>query len=109
MDLESILEDLRQFRDKRDWLKFHTPKNLAISIAIEACELLELFQWTRDLEEEKNVLEKKSSEIADEVADIFIYLLFLCDIAGLDLEKAVREKIARNEERFSAEVSFEKR
>ncbi|MEM2895925.1 MAG: MazG nucleotide pyrophosphohydrolase domain-containing protein, partial [Archaeoglobaceae archaeon] len=46
---------------------------------------------------------------ASEVADIFIYLLFLCDIAGLDLEKAVREKMAKNEERFSAEVSFEKR
>ncbi len=101
MDLKGILGSLRQFRDKRDWLKFHTPKNLAISIGIEACELLELFQWTRSLEEEKNVLESKKSEIAEEVVDIFIYLLFLCDIAGLDLEKAVREKMAKNESRFS--------
>lgn len=100
MDLEGILRNLRQFRDKRDWLKFHTPKNLAISISIEASELLELFQWTRSLEEEKEVLFSRKSEIAEEVADIFIYLLFLCEIANLDLEKAVKDKMAKNESRF---------
>ncbi|MEM0202971.1 MAG: nucleotide pyrophosphohydrolase [Archaeoglobaceae archaeon] len=100
MDLEGILNTLRDFRDKRDWLKFHTPKNLATSIVIEACELLELFQWTRSLEEEKEVLESRRQEIAEEVADIFIYLLFFCDIANLDLERAVKEKMLKNESRF---------
>lgn len=100
MDLDGILRSLRDFRDKRDWLKFHTPKNLATSIAIEACELLEIFQWTRSLEEEREILEKRKQEIAEEIADIFIYLLFLCDIANLDLEKVVKEKMAKNEDRF---------
>lgn len=101
MDLEGILQSLRNFRDKRGWISFHTPKNLAISIAIETSELLELFQWTRNLEEERRVLEDRKQELAEEIADIFIYLLFLCDIAKLDLEKVVKEKIARNEVRFS--------
>ncbi|MDI9646718.1 MAG: nucleotide pyrophosphohydrolase [Archaeoglobales archaeon] len=79
MDLESILEDLRQFRDKRDWPKFHTPKNLAISIAIEACELLELFQWTRDFEEEKNVLENKRLKSKKKLR-IFSFICFFCAI-----------------------------
>lgn len=100
MDLDGILKSLRDFRDKRDWLKFHTPKNLATSILIEACELLEIFQWTRSVEEEKEILENKRQEIAEEVADVFIYLLFLCDVANLDLEKAVKEKMAKNEGRF---------
>ncbi|MFN3384529.1 MAG: nucleotide pyrophosphohydrolase [Archaeoglobaceae archaeon] len=100
MDLDGILRSLRDFRDRRGWLKFHTPKNLASSIVIEACELLELFQWTRSLEEEKEILESKRQEIAEEVADIFIYLLFLCDVANFDLEKVVKEKMAKNENRF---------
>lgn len=100
MVFDEILESLRNFRDRRDWLRYHTPKNLAISIAIEASELLELFQWTTDAEGERKILEDKRRELADEIADIVIYVLYLCDIANLDLEKALREKIEKNELRF---------
>ncbi|MDK2795565.1 MAG: hypothetical protein PWQ22_1116 [Archaeoglobaceae archaeon] len=103
MVFDDILELLRNFRDRRDWLRYHTPKNLALSIAIEASELLELFQWTTNADEERKVLDKKKKEIEEEIADIAIYLLYFCDVAGLDLEKAIREKIAKNENRFPLE------
>jgi dCTP diphosphatase len=103
MELEEILKSLRDFRDRRNWARYHTLKNLALSITIESTELLELFQWTTDAEEEIRVLDEKRKEIAEEIADILIYVLYFCDVAGIDLEKALREKIARNEVRFPLE------
>jgi len=103
MELEDVIKSLRDFRDRRNWLRYHTPKNLALSIIIESTELLELFQWTTNAEEEIRVLDEKRGEIAEEIADILIYLLYFCDVAGIDLEKALREKIARNEMRFPLE------
>jgi len=103
MELEDVIKSLRDFRDQRSWLRYHTPKNLAMSIAIETSELLELFQWTTNAEEEIRALNEKREKIAEEIADILIYLLYFCDVAGIDLEKALREKIARNEMRFPLE------
>ncbi len=100
-NLENLLERLRKFRDERDWRKYHKLKNLAISISIEAAELLEHFQWVDEIE-----LEKKREEIEEEVADVFIYLLFFCDVAGIDLIKATEKKMNKNELKYPAKKDW---
>jgi len=99
MSLQKIMRELSRFRDERDWRKFHTPKNLAISISIEAGELLEIFQWVDDRESFR-VLEKNKDRIADEIADIMIYCLYLSEISKLNPEKIIMDKIERNRHRF---------
>jgi len=93
-----------KFRDEREWLKYHTPKNLAESIAIEAAELLEVFQWkTEDecLEYAKN--EEGKRRVAEELADIVIYALSLADVLEIDLGLAVLEKLEENERKYPVE------
>ena len=94
MELKELQERVIRFRDARDWRKFHTPKNLAISIALEAAELLEFFQW-----DEGNVEDNREA-ISHEVADILIYLLIFASECGIDLEKSVLEKLRINEDRY---------
>jgi dCTP diphosphatase len=92
-----LLERLREFRDARDWEQFHAPKNLAISIAVEAAELLEIFQWSK---EDASLPADKVSEAANEASDIFIYLLYFCDSMGIDLQVCTSAKIRANENRY---------
>lgn len=101
--MEELLEALRKFRDERDWAKFHTPKDLAVSISIEAGELLEIFQWRND---GHNVNDLNIERIADEASDVLIYALLLFDRLGLDPRREVLAKIALNAERFPIEKSF---
>lgn len=101
--MEPLLRRLRQFRDERDWSQFHTPKDLAVSVSIEAGELLELFQWRA---ESAPVEEDVKAAVADEAADVLLYLLMLCDRLEIDLEQAAHEKISRNERRYPIESSF---
>ncbi|MEP2706250.1 MAG: nucleotide pyrophosphohydrolase [Roseibium sp.] len=100
--MENLTNKLRQFRDERNWQKFHTPKDLAISVSVEAAELLELFQWrdSSDL-----VDEELAGNARSEVADVFLYLLMFCDALGIDLEAAAEEKIEKNRRRFPVESS----
>ncbi|MEF8832835.1 MAG: nucleotide pyrophosphohydrolase [Candidatus Thermoplasmatota archaeon] len=93
-----LMEEVREFRDKRDWKKYHTPKNLALSISVESAELLELFQWKQD--SLKNI---EKEELKDEMADIMIYLLALSEISEVKLSKAVQEKLEKNREKFPPE------
>ncbi len=86
-----------RFRDAREWGKYHTPKNLAASIAVEAAELLEIFQWSEDGYE---VVEAKKEKIAEEVADVFIYLLLICHECGIDLIEAFNRKMEINESKY---------
>lgn len=92
--MESLMKLLLEFRDNRDWAQFHSPKNLAISIAVEVGELLEHFQWT---EEGDAVFEK---EVSEEIADVFIYLLLLSNELGIDLLEAARKKVKDNESKY---------
>ncbi|MGG2035141.1 nucleotide pyrophosphohydrolase [Pseudomonas aeruginosa] len=101
MDLKLIQERIRQFRDERDWMQFHNPKNLAISISLEASELLEHFQWKTMEESEAYVVQAKE-EIADEVADVAAYLIELADNLGIDLQEAILNKLAKNEAKYPA-------
>lgn len=93
--MEEVLDEIRRFRDERDWKQFHNPKDLAISISIEAAELLEEFQWKSQHEVEAHVVQKKE-QISDEVADVAIYLFELADILGIDVKEAIRAKLKKN-------------
>lgn len=89
----------RQFRDERDWSQFHNPKDLAASIAIEAGELLETFQWSAaDLQ-----CEERRAETVDELADVLLYCVYLADSLGVDAPTIMAEKIARNQARYPVE------
>ena len=96
------LRDLvAQFVAARDWQSFHSPKNLAMSIAIEAAEIMEHFQWYTTEESTRRMDDADlRAEMADEVADVIIYCLSLANSTGIDISQAIRTKIARNEGRF---------
>jgi hypothetical protein len=90
IDSEKINQLLRNFAKERDWDKFHTPKNIASSIVVEASELLELFQWSRGQEGWHELHDPKiRSRAEEELADVMIYILRFADLAGIDLNKAM--------------------
>jgi len=103
-DLDKIIKDINQFRVDRDWKQFHNPKNLAISLSLEASEVLEHFQW-KTLEESKNLSSEKKSQLKQEVADVAIYLLYLCDELDINLIESIKEKLIINEGKYSIEKS----
>jgi len=105
LNLDKIKETLRKFTEERDWEQFHTPKNLATALSVEASELLEIFQWSNDGGLNEINDPKKRKEIEKEIADIFNYLVKLVDILDMDLEKAALEKIKENAEKYPAEGS----
>lgn len=90
-----------KFRDDRDWKQFHNPKDLAISLSLEAAELLEVFQWSgSDLE-----CADKLDRIKEELADVINYSILLADACGLDIDEIVQEKIKRNEEKYPVDLA----
>jgi len=104
--LSVLKQRVEQFRNARDWLKFHNPKDLSMALSIEASELEEIFLWkdkddVKELEENKNQV----SRIADEIADIEIYLLSLASVLSIDLSDAVVTKLALNAKRYPIEKS----
>jgi NTP pyrophosphatase (non-canonical NTP hydrolase) len=97
------LEALLQFRRERDWEQFHNFKSLAISLSLETAELLEHVQWAKDQEVEAAVRDpggKVKDEVADEIADIAMYLSLLVHDLGLDLDKAVARKLEINRQKY---------
>lgn len=93
--LDDLRDRLRIFAAERDWGQFHTPKNLAMSVAIEAAEIMEHFQWlTPDQGANLDVAAKR--EVAHEIADVLLYLVRLADVMGIDMLAAAREKIELN-------------
>lgn len=102
---EETIEKIRKFNDERDWDQFHTPKDVAISISLEANELLELFQWKNE-EEIKQKLEEDSeykTAMKDEIADIANYLFVLCDKIGVDLLESVNSKLEKVKIKYPVE------
>ena len=103
-ELQSLTDALRAFARERDWEQFHSPKNLACALSVEAAELLEHFQWLS--EEQSRALDAdKRAAVAAEAADVLLYLLQLCDKLGIDLVRAARQKLARNAEKYPVERS----
>ena len=104
--INKLLEQIAGFRDKRNWKQFHNPKDLAISISLEAAELLEVFQWTgADTEADSD---KKIAKIKEELADVLIYSLLMGHDLGLDIGEIIREKLAQNNIKYPAEKVFGK-
>lgn len=104
-DREATTYHLRQlvqeFIDERDWAKYHNPKDLAISIAIEAAELMELFQWMGE-KEAQSILEnaERSARLEEELADIIILCLSLANVSSIDLARAVTKKLEKNRDKY---------
>jgi len=107
-DQSTTIADLRKlvadFVSRRDWNQFHSPKNLSMSLAIEAAELMEHFQWiTIDQSREIASQPQKLGEVADELADILCYALALANELQLDLADAIFAKMRKNEEKYPAD------
>ena len=98
-DLESLRDQLRTFASDRDWDQFHSPKNLAAALAVEAAELLEHFQWLTEAESQQLPAETLE-EVRAEVADVLLYLIRISDKLGIDLIAAANAKIELNAAKY---------
>ena len=101
-EISQITEKIERFRDERDWMQFHDPKNMAVSIILEASELLEHFQW-KTTEEVEKYARQNHAEIKDEIADIALYLFELADNLGISLIDAMDQKLKKNEMKYPVE------
>lgn len=93
--IESLTQALRRFAEERDWEQFHSPKNLAAALTVEAAELLEHFQWLTE-EQSRNLPEDKRAAVSHEIADVLLYLLQIADKLQIDIVAAANEKLALN-------------
>ena len=101
-DLESLRDQLRTFASERDWDQFHSPKNLAAALAVEASELLEHFQWLTEAQSQQ-LPPETLNEVSNEVADVLLYLIRISDKLGIDLIAAAKAKIVLNAEKYPVE------
>ena len=97
--LQETINQVLKFRDDRNWKQFHNPKDLALSISLEAAELLEVFQWSGS----DTVCESKKDKIREELADVLCYCILMADRCGLDMDEIVQEKMKRNGEKYPVE------
>lgn len=96
---QETIDMILKFRDDRDWKQFHNPKDLAISISLEAAELLEVFQWSgTDVD-----CNKKMDKIKEELADVLTYCVLMADACNLDIDQIVQEKSKKNSEKYPVE------
>lgn len=103
--LSTLHKAVNDFRDARNWRQFHSPKNLSMSIAIEAAELMEHFQWLTVAQAESlaQAEPEVKAAIAEELADVLIYSFSLADVLECDIGQIMLEKLAKNEERYPAD------
>ena len=98
---QALLDEASRFRDARDWSQFHTPKNLAAAIAIEAAELQERFLWKTDKEIARDLNDgPKREAVVEELADVFLFALLLADRLEIDVGQAIADKLAANEQKY---------
>jgi len=98
-DLSPIIKKLHEFVKDRDWLQFHSPKNLVMALSVEVSEILEELQWLTE-EQSRNLPPKKVEKIKHEIADVFIYLIMLADKYDINLIEATKDKIKINEKNY---------
>jgi NTP pyrophosphatase (non-canonical NTP hydrolase) len=107
MDVKALQAVLQDFADARAWDQFHSPKNLATALSVEASELLEIFQWLSDDAASRIAKDENAKQrIADEIADVAIYLLRLSDKVGIDLEASIQAKILKNGEKCPVDLVY---
>jgi len=99
MDIVELTRRLHAIRDHNDWRRFHSPKNLAMAASVEMAELVEIFQWLSE-DQARQLSAEQLEHAGQEVGDIVLYLLLLCAELGIDMEQAVRAKLADSERRF---------
>ena len=102
VNLAQLAQSLQQFADARDWGPFHSPKNLASALVVEAGELLEHFQWMTEAQSRSLTADKKQA-VAHEMADVLLYLVQLSSALGVDLMAAAHQKMAINAQRYPVE------
>lgn len=105
LDTAPVQEKIRQFAREREWEQFHTPKNLAMALTVEAAELMEQFQWLTSEEAASIMRSPKGECVRQEVADVAVYLLRLCDVLSIDLNAAIEHKMALNAQKYPVEKS----
>lgn len=101
MTLEDLKQKVIQFRDRRNWKKYHKPKDLAISLVLEATEVLEHFQWQNHKEQDAYV-KKHKGDIADELGDVLHNILLIADEFDINLEEAFLRKLKKTEKKYPA-------
>lgn len=106
IDARRLVEAIRAFADARDWAQFHSPKNLAMALTGEVGELVEIFQWLTEDESRRATDDPaRAEQVRHELADVLIYLVRLSDVLGVDLDAAVREKLAVNARKYPVETA----
>lgn len=96
---QNTIDMILKFRDDREWKQFHNPKDLAISISLEAAELLEIFQWSG---KDVDCINKKA-KVAEELADVLVYCTLMADACGLDMDEIVQKKMEQNNKKYPVE------
>ena len=101
-ELDKLIKRIRGFNKERDWEQFHSPKNLAMALVVEVSEIAEHFQWLKE-NESRNLSAEKVTEIEEEIGDVMLFLLNLCNELGIDAVKAAEEKLEKNREKYPVE------
>jgi len=104
--IKNLMNQITEFRDARDWKQYHNPKDMAISISLEAAELLEIFQWSGS--DVKADTDKKRDKVKEELADVLIYSFLMANDMGLDISEIVMQKIETNNQKYPVEKSYGK-
>jgi NTP pyrophosphatase (non-canonical NTP hydrolase) len=99
-EIKLLTEKVLAFRDERDWKQFHNYKDLALSLVLEATEVLEIFQWKQDMDAINAVSRERQEDLADVLADVFIYTLLMANDLGIDLGEALKAKIDKNNAKY---------
>lgn len=100
--IKELKKKILQFRDERDWKQFHNPKDLAISLSLEASELLEIFQWSGD----DLVVAQKRDKVKEELADVMIYAMLIAEAYDLDVGEIIEQKLDANNKKYPVDKSF---
>jgi dCTP diphosphatase len=101
MDLKKINQKIKNFVKARDWEQFHSPKNLSMALSVEASELVEIFQWLK----ESDIKKVDKEKVADEIADIFFYLLRISQKMNINIEKSFHNKMIKNIKKYPVQLS----
>ena len=105
MNTDTWTERIREFARERNWEQFHTPKNLAMALSVEASELVEIFQWMTPEQAAAVMSGERAQDVRDEVADILTFLLRFADVLQIDLDEALTAKSADNARRYTVAAS----
>jgi NTP pyrophosphatase (non-canonical NTP hydrolase) len=100
--MKNLIEAIRKFNLERDWEQFHSPKNLAMALSVEAAEIVEHLQWLSQ-EQSRNLEPEKLNQIKEEIADVMIFLINLADKLGIDPFEAAEEKLVKNAKKYPVE------